>query len=181
MSKTQTKSPGKSQLTTQQCPKCGQTLPGWAGGCQFCGTQFAVGYARPTGPQVTTRVDNRMSWKEVAYYVFAVIWFALGAFHLLQGFGVIPMSDDTPQAVTTIAIVFGAIDLAVGLGLLFSVEIVQTIAFWWSVRGVLFSLLGLLYAFGNQGRFYWAIFLGNLFELAFCAMQAYILKEIGDV
>jgi|GEM_PF-6704961 len=127
---------------TIECPKCHQQLPQWAQQCQFCGAQLFPGQVRNV--DAATYTDrNKPTWTEAAYIVISWIIVLQGLFQLLQAFNVIPNAFYAIGGGTFLG-VFGAIQMALGFGMVFYQTWAQFVMKWILVLNIPNSLLGIL-------------------------------------
>ncbi len=167
----------KNKVTTINCPKCNQVLPGWAERCQFCGYELAKGFARPVDlKQIQTR--NRMSWQEVAYIAVSIIVMVEGSYLVLQGLQVVP-SLLAPVGGGAFLGVIGAIQVGIGAGLLFQVEWIQFIAKLNCILNLVLSSFGLLTAL--MMRHPGANLASGLFNITLYGFMLFLINDIGDV
>lgn len=102
-------------LATIVCPKCNQTLPGWATTCQFCNTPLPANTVRPVAAAAAARnysVNDR-SWQEVAYTIMSAIMALNGIYSIASGLGAFGSVGASP-----VGVVVGGIDMVLGVGLI---------------------------------------------------------------
>lgn len=167
-------------ITTITCPKCNQTLPGWADKCQFCGHQIAKGYVRPTDAN-RYQVDNRMTWQEVAYIIVSAIMLLNGVYYLLQAGNVVPSAVYTVGGSGFLAF-FGGLQVILGTGLLFQqgwAQFIVKLLSWLAIAGSLAQLfLSMLYIGHMRGA--GTVVAMNLFYAVYWGAVAYLIATVGD-
>jgi hypothetical protein len=168
-------------VSTINCPRCQQVLPGWSTACQFCGSTITAGYVRPTDAY-KYKIDNRLGWKDIGYIAVSLIIAAQGAYLLLQGLKIVPSAIALAGGDAYLGIV-GAVDLLFGLGLLFHVGWIQFVmrlrCFLGLAHGSLSLVLGLM-MFGYT-RHPWPQVLSSLWTVVLLGFTLYFINELGDV
>lgn len=170
---------GKPTLATIVCPMCSQTLPGWADKCQFCGHQIAKGYVRPTDAY-KYKIDNRLSWQEVAYIIVSVIMLLDGVYTLLQAGGIIPNPIFKVGGSAFLAF-FGGIQTLLGTGLLLQqiwAQFITKLLGWLAIAGAAAGTFMSLLVLGTRGGVF--VFLFYAFWLAFWCFTVYLINNVGD-
>jgi|SRR5579862_9027820 len=171
----------RTKMSTIQCPKCGQTLPGWSQQCQFCGASMTPGFVRPVDAYANA-VDNRMTWKEVSYVVVSVLIVLQGVYSLLLGFDVIPNLGYKWHFGTFFGLT-GSVECILGVGMLFHQLWAQFIMKWACILGIfmygLLTLQGLMFA--SDPRIGWGPFFIQLLNLAVVSFTLYLLYSEADV
>lgn len=143
---------------TIQCPSCGQTLPAQFTHCQFCGADVSkVPRPVPAPTQKRRALVAPARWVPIAYYGVAV-WYIVGALVTVVQSAV--LKDFGPE------LAYALFKVAIGLGLIFKVEL---------VRGIINILCWIQIAFSGMGLLT-AILAGPFIgPMAFLLMLLYII------
>lgn len=169
------------------CPKCNSSLPDWAQKCQFCGTDTTK-VARPVVQKTKQRIAafETPLWVNIAYYSIAG-WFILSA--LISGAtSIIAINSASnrnsilgePNAFDYIGLVFCGIQVIIGLGLIFKIEIIRAIVNFFCAIQILLSILGGLAAFPMMiaspliGILYLLL---QIFNIATAGFMIYLIGE----
>lgn len=159
-----------------QCPKCQSTLPDWATTCQFCGTDVGKVVRPPTVQKLKKAYAyGPAPWVWVVYYIIAGWWVASGGFHIVREF----TAAKEPSVI--VPIVCG-IQVLLGLGLLFRVEIARGIAHFFAWVEIFFGALGILGALGLMLLWPLAggmLILLGLIDIVSAGLLIYVIGETG--
>jgi len=171
----------KTRLPTIQCPRCHQTLPGWADQCQFCGSSITRGFVRPVGAD-DNRIDDRPTWKEVSYIAVSALLVLRGVWMLLLGFNVIPNAAYAFGGGTFYGLI-GSVMCALGLGMLFHQLWAQFVMKWLCILGLIVDGFGLLRAlmFAADPRSGWLPVVEQALYLGLNGFTLFILYSEADV
>lgn len=117
------------------CPRCAATIPESAPRCQFCGEEFSA-FARPV-PRIHEPHVHRahFDWIVIAYYGVAWLWAAQGAYDIVVALGF--------EGSGYLAGI-GVLNAAIGLGLVFRVDIVRRFILYLCYVRVFFGLVPLI-------------------------------------
>lgn len=161
--------PANPQPEMQQvpCPQCKLPIMSFAALCPHCGYKIrAMGTfaGRDAGPAV--------EWQEVAFTIMAIIWVALAGFQLYSGLQI------KFEGLQSYVVIMAAIQIGVGLGLLFRVE-------WLGFVGKIMCYLTLLSAsigvMTSMGLGRWLLFGMNILQLAVAGFMIYLINYVmGD-
>ncbi len=171
----------KTRMSTINCPKCGQTLPGWAQQCQFCGATITPGFVRPVDIQ-TYGSNNRISFKEAAYIVMSILIILIGAFLLLLAFNLIPNLFYSVGGGTFLGLI-GAAHCGLGVGMLLYQLWAQFIMKWCCILAIIAQLRAILFSmmFMSDPRVGFLPLLINLVLLGIYGFTLYLLYSEADV
>lgn len=167
------------------CPRCGKSIPGWQETCQFCGLILPEELRRwaeslSDEPYYKPVSQGPDPWVPVAYKVVATLWAIQG----LVGVGWNLMASMGGAGFfASIAIMMGAVQMILGIGLLLHIEAIRGIVNF--VAGinlmltaaflVIFLPLTLLMPFG------WLRVISDLFTIALCAFVIFLIGETDRV
>ncbi len=144
-----------------KCLKCNATLPDFATMCQFCGSPMSLpGVGQGQSGNRVRQAVNSNSWVRPAYYAVAGYWVFSGALECLTAKG------------SALSIVFGAINILVGLGLILKIEVVRSIVNFICFLNILGGLFGLVMMFFSP-------FVGGLFGVFMVLLQFFNLGTSG--
>lgn len=171
-------------MTIIQCPKCQKSLPGNAGRCHFCGDPLQ-NVIRPVAPIKAVRpLTVAPKWVWTAYYLVAAYIALSGLFEVGSAFvqAAKPVNGE-PQGLGVfgiVAIVFGLISVAIGIGLAARNEFFRGVANFLCGLRILFGLFGLIVGFPIfmvLGIFGALMFLLKVLDIATAAFMIYLIGE----
>lgn len=171
----------KPKVVTINCPRCGQTLPGWAEACQFCGTTITRGFVRPVDMHQYRRRDLP-TWREASYIVVSILIIAQGIFQLLLAFNVIQNPAYALGGGTFMGLL-GSGQCILGVGMLFYQTWAQFIMKWVCVVALFGHGLSVLMAMMllSNPHFGWPTLLERVLYLGLDIFTIFILNSEGDL
>lgn len=169
------------------CLKCISSPPNWAKKCQFSGSDTAK-VARPAVQKSKQKIAafETPVWINVCYYAISG-WFILSAL-ISAATSVIAINSASnrnsilgePNAFDYIGLVFCAIQILIGLGLILKIEFVRGIVNFFCAIQILLSILGGLAAFPMMvvspliGILYLLL---QIFNIATAGFMIYLIGE----
>lgn len=166
-------------VSTINCPRCQQTIPAWADRCQFCGGTITKGYARPIDAY-QYKINNRPSWKEVAYIIVAIIIALQGVYNLLLAADVIPNAFYKLGGSAFVGII-GLIHLALGVGMLTHQSWAQFIVKLGCWLSLAYSSLWLLMQLMMVSRtHHYGLLFATMFNVGLYSLTLYLIGEESD-
>ena len=171
-------------MTIIQCPKCQKSLPGNAGRCQFCGDPL-TGIARPVATIKAVRpLTVAPKWVWSAYYLVAAYIAISGLLEVGGAFvqAAKPVNGEAQGlgVFGIVAIVFGLISVAIGVGLAVRNEFFRGVAnFLCGMRIIFggFSLIALFPVYLVLGGFGAIMLLLKVLDIATAAFMIYLIGE----
>ncbi len=145
-----------------QCPKCSNSLPDWAQTCQFCHTDISK-VPRPKTAETNKRpLMQTAAWIWPAYYTISGYFVLSGIWTIVQILISLSAKKSGVEVtgmgpIQVVMMIIGVLTSAIGLGLLFKVEIVRGIVniFCWIriASGILAipTTIGMTVVFGPLG------------------------------
>ena len=134
-----------------QCPGCGRTLPNGAVRCQFCGADLS-NVARPRAAAPARKVKGPPTYIMTLYHVGAGWWILQGGRTVAVSLGILPemMSalGGAFAGFVIVAIVIGAIQALLGIGLMAKVELARGIVNVLCWINILLGLYSFIFLFG---------------------------------
>ncbi len=165
VAKAAVQAPVQSSINYVPCPNCRQQIADYAAICPHCNFQNrAVGTfaGRDTGP--------RYEWQEVAYTVVAVIWILNAGWNIFSATRLAPPLKDY---FLTLSIA----NAGIGLGMLFRMEMVMTIAKIFCYINLMF---GSIYLLIGLMELRWAAIATNFFTVSIAGLMIYLINYNSD-
>lgn len=158
--------PAQSSINYVPCPNCKQQIADYAAICPHCNFQNrAVGTfaGRDTGPNY--------EWQEVAFTIVSIIWLLNAGWSIFD-------ATRLPGMVRDFFLTIGIANAAVGLGMLFRMDIAMIIAKFLCYVNLLFASYGVVFGLmlGRYGNF-----AGSLFTLSLAGFLIYLINYNSDV
>jgi len=166
VAKAAVQAPAQSSINYVPCPNCRQQIADYAAICPHCNFQNrAVGsfQGRDTGP--------RYEWQEVAYTIVSVIWILNAGWNI---FAATQMGAPLMDWFLTL----GIANAAIGLGMLFKMDMVMTIAKIFCYVNLMFGSIYLLIGL-MEGRI--GPIAANLFTVSIAGFMIYLINYNSDV
>ena len=130
-----------------QCPKCAATLPDGSTFCQFCRSTWAPppGMRAPQRMAASTpALGQTYPWVWKAYYAIAGWWILNGTLSILRATA---FATEKDSGGGILAIVFGALTLLIGLGLVFRIDVARNLVTFLCFVSIVFGILGIVIMF----------------------------------
>lgn len=161
-----------------ECSGCHRQLPDWAQTCQFCGKDVRS-VARPvaTKQKVSGTVPGAPKWVLPTYYAIAA-YFAIGGLLTLVFYFL--GERDTSSVFDIVRPVSGGVNLLLGLGLLFRIELIRGVVNFVCGLNIIFGLLGLvgiLLGMVFSGFYGFLMMLYQVFNIALNALMIFLIGE----
>jgi len=144
---------------------------------------------------------NRITWQELTYKIICVVWALAGVFgivaaHFAKQAAIAAAATAGPDDLfaqinvqsaeqeMTFAIIFGAIRIAVGVGLLFEISVLMWIGYVMCLINIFNYGMGVIIGLGLMtinpatGA---VVFLGNAVMLGLTGLFVYLLRFLGDI
>lgn len=181
------------------CPMCKKPMGIHGTICPHCSHDIR----KPTNSNFTSMKSqaNRITWQELTYKIICVVWALAGVFgivaaHFAKQAAIAAAATAGPDDLfaqinvqsaeqeMTFAIIFGAIRIAVGVGLLFEISVLMWIGYVMCLINIFNYGMGVIIGLGLMtinpatGA---VVFLGNAVMLALTGLFVYLLRFLGDI